>query len=111
MKTHADQPFYQKFSFILISITLICVGLHFGKHIILPVLFAILLGNILLPFTHYLSRRKFNKPLSIFIPLLLSIIISGGVLYILSSQVMNFIDDIPTLKERVNEVSHSVQVW
>ena len=111
MKTHTDKPFYQKLSFTLISIALICAGLYFGKDIILPVLFAILLANILLPFTHYLARKKFNKPLSIFFPLLLAIVVGVGVLYFMSSQVMTFIDDVPALKERVNEVSHSVQVW
>jgi predicted PurR-regulated permease PerM len=69
------------------------------------------LANIILPVTQYLAKRKFNKSLSIFIPLLLAIVVGGGILYFLSSQIMHFMDDVPALKERVNEVSHSFQVW
>src|SRR5690349_23031434 len=104
-------PFHQRLGFTLISLALICVALFFGKDIILPVLFSILLANILLPFNHLLARNKFNKTFSILIPLSLSLIIAVGVVYFLSSQIMNFIDDIPALKERLNEVSHSLQVW
>lgn len=111
MNSHTNTPFYQKLSFTLISVSLICLGLFFGKDIILPILFSILLANILLPLSQYLVRKKFHKSLSIFLPLLLSIIVGVGVLYFLSSQIMNFMDDVPALKERVNEVSHSVQVW
>ncbi len=111
MQTQSTAPFHQKLGFTLISLALICVALIYGKDLILPVLFSILLANILLPFTHYLSRKKFTKSLSIFIPLLLSIIVGVGVVYFLSSQILNFMDDVPALKERVNEVSHSFQVW
>lgn len=111
MPDQAKPPFYLKLSLILISIALICLALIYGKDIILPVLFAILLANILLPVTRFLAKRRFNKPLSIFIPLLLTIIVGGGILYFLSSQIMNFMEDVPALKERMNEVSHSFQVW
>lgn len=104
-------PFYQKLTYILISTALIIVALIYGGDIILPILFSILLANILLPLTRYLVRRKIKKSLSILLPLFLSIIVGFGVIYFLSTQIMNFMDDVPALKERVNEVSHSVQVW
>lgn len=111
MNSHIDTPFYQKLCFTLVSVSLLCFGLFVGKDIILPLLFSILLANILLPLTHYLEKRKFNKSLSIFLPLFSAILIGGGVLYFLSHQIMSFMDDVPVLKERLNEVSHSVQVW
>ena len=111
MNSHIHTPFHQRLGFTLISIALICLALIYGKDIILPVLFGILLANILLPLTRFLSRHKFNKPLSILIPLILFIIIGVGVVYFLSHQIMNFMDDMPALKERLNEVSHSIQVW
>jgi len=90
---------------------LITLALYVGKDIILPILFSILLANILLPLVHYLIKIKFNKPIAILLPLILSIVIGGILIYFLSSQVMNFIDDVPALKVRVNEVGHSFQVW
>ncbi len=111
MDAQTNTRFYQKLSFNLLTISLICVGLYFGKDIIIPILFSVLLANILLPLTQYLIKRKFSKSLSILLPLSLSIIMGVAILYFLSHQIIIFIDDIPALKERMNEVSHSFQVW
>ena len=111
MESKIDMPFHQKLCYVLISVSLIIVALIYGGDIILPILFSILLANILLPITHYLARKKFHKSLTIFLPIFLSIIVGAGVIYFLSRQIMHFVEDVPALKERVNEVSHSFQVW
>jgi len=111
MGKHTDTPFYQRLSFNLISLALIVAGLYIGKDIILPLLFSILLANLLLPLTNYFHRRKFNKTFSILIPLLFAIIVGVGLLYFLSSQIIKFIDDVPDLQKRFDEVTRSVQIW
>ncbi|MBL7856494.1 MAG: AI-2E family transporter [Cyclobacteriaceae bacterium] len=111
MQTTTETPFYLKLSLILISLFLIILGFIYGKDIILPILFSILLANILLPITNFLSRKKLYKPITIFIPVLLSIVACAGIVYFLSAQIVNFMDDVPALRERINEVSHSLQVW
>ncbi len=111
MESQLPAPFYQKFSFNIISLSIICLVLYVGKAIILPILFSILLANILLPLTHYLERKKMKESLAILIPLFFAIIVGAAILYFLSSQIMNFMDDIPALRERVNSVSHSFQLW
>ena len=110
-QTVVPVPFHQKLSLTLISISLLCVALIYDKEIILPVLFSILLANLLLPLTNFLTRKKFNKSLSILFPLFLALIAGGGIIYFLSSQIMNFMDDLPALKQRVDEVSDSFQQW
>ena len=104
-------PFYQRLSLVLISLTILTVGLFYGKGIILPILFAILLSMLLLPITNFFARKKFPKPLSIIVPLFLSIVTLGAVIYFLSTQVLNFLDDAPALRERITEVSASFQKW
>jgi predicted PurR-regulated permease PerM len=111
MASRTETPFYQKLSFNLITLALICVALIYGKDLLLPLLFSILLANILLPVTKYLSRKKLNKVLSIFLPLLFSLLVVGGLIYFLSSQIMHFMEDVPVLHDRVNELTHSFQVW
>jgi len=107
----AHTPFYQRLCLTLISITILAVGLFIGKDIILPLLFAVLLSTLLLPLTNYLTRRGLYKIFSIGLPVLLTLIVFGGVIYFLSTQVINFIEDTPALKERVSEVSASFQKW
>jgi predicted PurR-regulated permease PerM len=111
MENQLPAPFYQKFSFNLISLSILCVLLYVGKAIILPVLFSILLANILLPLTHFLGKRKFNKSLAILIPLFFAIIVGAAILYFLSTQIINFVDDVPALRDRLNSVIHSFQLW
>src|SRR5688572_2814227 len=111
MDKRSDAPFYQKLSFNLISLALICVALIYGSDIILPILFAILLANLLLPIVSFLDKRKFNRPLSIVLPLFLSIVVMASIVYFLSSQIIHFMDDVPALRERLDEVTDSFQVW
>jgi len=109
--TEAHPPFYKRLSLTLISLAILCVGLIYGKDIILPLLFAVLLSTLLLPLTNFLSRKGLHKIFSIALPVLLTLIIIGGVLYFLSTQVINFLDDTPALKERASEVTASFQKW
>ncbi len=106
-----DQPFYKKFSFNLLSIAILCVALLFGGEVILPLLCSILLATLLLPFTNFLVRKKIPKAFSIIIPLALAILVGTGILYLLSAQVLHFMDDLPALKERMNDVTLSFQKW
>ena len=106
-----NTPFYQRLSLVLISLTILTFGLFYGKGIILPILFAILLAMLLLPITNFFARKKFPKPLSIIVPLFLSIVTIGAVIYFLSTQVLNFLDDAPALRERLTEVVASFQKW
>lgn len=104
-------PFYQKLSFVLISLTILSLLLIFAKGIVLPILFAILLAMLLLPVTTFLVRKRFPKPLSILLPLVVAILILAAVIYFLSSQIINFLDDAPKLRERITEISVSLQKW
>lgn len=104
-------PFYQRLSLILLSLGILSVGLYLGREIVLPIMFAVLLSTLLLPFTNYLAGKGLPKVLSITLPVLLTVAIIAGILYLLSLQVMHFLDDTPALKERVSEVSDSFQKW
>ncbi len=111
MNKQVATPFYQKFSLMLITLLILVLALAFGKDLILPLLFAILLANLLLPLTSFLERKGTYKPIAIFLPILLAIVIGAAVIYFLSSQIINFMADVPTLQKRFNDISHSFQVW
>lgn len=110
-KGHSDKPFYERLSFNLISITILCLALSFGKLIILPILFGILLANLLLPTARFLEGKNFNRPTSILIPLASTVVVAGALIFLISSQIVNFLDDMPALKERIDQVSLLSQKW
>lgn len=111
MQSAIAEPIYQKISFNLVTLFVLCVALYYGKVIIVPFLFSILLANILLPATNFLSKKKFNKPFAILLPLVFTIVVGVAILYFLSNQIINFLDDLPTLQVRFNGVIHSFQLW
>lgn len=104
-------PFYQRLGLTLLSIGLIATGVVLGKEVLLPILFAVLLAMLLLPVTNFLARKKFPRILSIGIPVLLTLVVFGGLIYFLSTQIINFADDAPELKKKLSEAGYSVQKW
>jgi len=110
MEQASRTPFYQRLSYNLLTLALLCVGLIYGKGIILPLLFAILLANLLLPVVKFLSS-KITKPLSILLPLLFSLLVIASCIFFISSQIVNFTDDLPAIGKRIDELSGETQQW
>lgn len=104
-------PFYHRLSLNLISIALIITAVYLGKDVILPVMFSILLATLLLPIYKFLLRKKFPRPLAILLPLTISLVLVFFVVFLLSKQVVKFVDDLPALSTRVDELKLSAERW
>jgi len=112
MENQTHSPFYLRFCINLISICLLAIIVIYGKAIIVPLALAILFANLLLPVTRWLMRKGIKyRPLSILIPLVLSILVIGTVIFLLSSQVANFVDDLPALGEKGAKLIDNFQQW
>ena len=109
--TATNPPFYIRFSLTLLSLGLLAAAVVLGKDVVIPLMFAILLATLLLPLVKFLLKKRVHKIISIGLPVLMTLVVFGGILYFLSSQVFNFLDDAPALKERVTELSGSFQKW
>lgn len=108
--THS--PFYQRLSFNLISICLVGILIIYGKSIVVPLALAILFANLLLPIVRWLNNKGIrNRPFSILIPLVTSLLVVATVVLLLSSQVANFVDDVPKLSERGDALINNFQSW
>lgn len=111
MNSAERSPFYLRFGLTLISIAILALILHFGKDIILPFLFSILLATLLLPLTRKLQRWGFGKILSISVSVILSLVVIGALIYFLSNQIGGFIDDFPLLQKRAKQLFWEGQQW
>lgn len=105
------QPFYHRLSLNLLSIALIIVALYLGKDVILPIMFSILLATLLLPIVKFLMNKKIPRPVAILLPLALSLIAAFFIVFLLSKQIVKFMDDLPTLTERVDELKLKAERW
>ncbi len=109
--TGEQKPFYQRLSLTLLSLGIIAAAVVLGKDVLLPILFATLLATLLLPITKYLVSKRVPRILSIGLPVLLTLIVTAGLIYILSIQIINFLDDAPELNKKLSQVGTSAQKW
>src|ERR1043165_5381463 len=110
MKTDAT-PVYQKIAYNLITLALLTTLLYLGQTILIPLFFSILLATLLLPVTNFLQRKGLNKVVSIILCIVVTFLLIAGILYFLSHQVANFLDDADTIKKRLHELAVQVQEW
>jgi predicted PurR-regulated permease PerM len=111
MNSKTNTPAYVQISLNLVTIALLATGLYLGRSILIPFFFSLLLATLLHPFVNFLTRHKLDRVVSILIAILLSLVVIGTVVYFLSSQIGSFLDDIPSLKERLRELLTSVKKW
>src|SRR5688572_16420037 len=109
--SNKSDPFYKRLSFNLISITLIATALYIGQDILLPLFFSMLLAALLLPAVKFLQQKKIPKILSVILSLTISLVLVFGVLYFLTTQVLNFLDDSDMIKEKFDDLLHDGQQW
>jgi predicted PurR-regulated permease PerM len=111
MNSKSDAPAYVRVSLNLITIALIATALYLGRSVLLPLFFSIFLAMVLHPLVNLLNGKKLDRVVAILVCLILSFCLIATVVYFLSTQIGNFLDDIPTLKQRLKELEGSVKEW
>lgn len=105
------RPFYFKASLVLLMLVLTGLIMYLGSDIIVPFAFSILLAILLIPMNQYLERKGLSRVNAISLSLLVSFFFLGLLIYFLSTQVMAFIDDIPEMRRKINELILMLQKW
>jgi predicted PurR-regulated permease PerM len=104
-------PFYLKATVILFGIILLVYVLFNLQDIIIPLAFAMVLAILLNPLYNWLQRQKIPKTLSIIITLLMTLIVFGGIMYFLSTQIAKFSDTLPLLKQKLDTLTTQLEEW
>ncbi len=104
-------PFYARAALIFISVFAFIFTLHIGQGIIIPLVYATIIAILLNPLVNYLVRKKVNKIIAISIAVALAILVVGGILYIVSSQITMFSETYPQLKIKFNKTSAELVHW
>lgn len=104
-------PFYFKSTIILLGIVLLAYILSGLKELFIPLALSLLLSILLNPLVNFLEQKKIPHVLAISIALLCAFIFTAGIVYFLSSQIMHFLSDLPTLKQKFNGLFTNAQKW
>ena len=104
-------PFYLKSTIIIFGLVLVCYALFNLKGIIAPIAFSFIIAILLNPLVNKLQRKGVHKILAISISLMVALLIVGGILFFISTQIMNFGENLPQLKIKFNEHLAQLQQW
>jgi predicted PurR-regulated permease PerM len=79
--------------------------------ILVPLAFAAFLAVLLNPLCNRLQKHHVPKALSIIIAMMVMIITIATIFYFLSTQIVQFGDSMPMLKQKLGEVSSNLKTW
>lgn len=106
-----SRPHYHQFSHSLIALAIITAGIYLGQDILVPLAMSGLLAVLLRPVESWLTRLGLHKVLAISLALLLAIVVVSGLALVLSMQLSEFTDDIPKIRDNLNDSFHKLQRW
>lgn len=92
--------------FIIIGGTVI---LHFGKWLLVPLAFALVLAMLLVPLSKKLEKRGVNRSLASVLCILLLILTFATIIGLLVWQLSTVMDDVNQIKQRLSVVSEHIQ--
>jgi len=111
ISTVSTPPFYKRLSLNLLSLLIIIILLYVGQTILIPIFFSILIATMMLPLVQLLERLHLNRFFAILITVTIGIVVVCSVIYFLSAQILNFLDDLPTIEARLNDLLLEVEKW
>ncbi|MDZ7849100.1 MAG: AI-2E family transporter [Owenweeksia sp.] len=97
-----DYPSYIKFSAVAVSIALLLVAMVVARDLLVPFCWSILLALVILPFTQWLEKKIKHRGISAIISIIVLIAIIGGVIFLLSSQVINLANEVPQIFKKLS---------
>ncbi len=104
-------PSYIKTAAILIILAITFAGLYFARDFLVPVCLGALLAILLNPLVKRMHNWGINRALAIVISIIVVFVVFSGLIFLISSQVINFANDIPALKQNVGTKLTDLQVF
>ena len=98
-------PLWLKGTAILFGIALVFVFLSYGKFILMPLAFSALIAMLLQPVSNWLQQFKLNRVLAIITSMILLTVVLGGILSLLSLQLVQFADRLPEANQKIQVIS------
>lgn len=98
-------PLWLKGTTILFGLVLVFIVLSYGKFILMPLAFAALLAMLLEPVSRWLEGIKLPRALAIIVSMILVFVVLGGIISLLSMQLVQFTDRLPEANQKIQAIS------
>ncbi|WP_183563968.1 AI-2E family transporter [Mucilaginibacter sp. SP1R1] len=106
-----EYPFYLKSTVILFGLILLVYVFSELADVLIPLAFAAFIAILLNPVCNWLQNKKIPKIFSIIIAMFIAAVAIIGLFYFLSTQVIQFGDSLPMLKQKFAEISVTFKQW
>jgi predicted PurR-regulated permease PerM len=104
-------PFYKKATLILLGTILVVYVLFTLADILIPLAFSLLFAILLNPLYMRLRNLRVPKVLAILLTLIFATTLVGILLYFLSTQISQFGEMVPVLKQKFGQLLTQLQHW
>jgi len=101
-------PFWFRGTVILFGVALFFTILFFGRFIFMPLALSALLAMLLEPFCKLLEKLKIGRIAAILLSILIVFLILTGIIWLLSSQLVQFADQIPEAGNKLQTISNHI---
>ncbi|HET6226877.1 MAG TPA: AI-2E family transporter, partial [Bacteroidia bacterium] len=106
------EPFYQRLSHVLLSLSLILMAFYLGGDIIMPLILASLFAILLRPVVVFFNKKcKIPHVVAVLISVLLFVIFVLSIIFFISYQVSNFVEDWPKIQYNMRVNYDHLQHW
>ena len=103
-------PFYAKLAFTLLSLISIVFIFYYGQDILIPLLLSLLFAILLRPVVSFLNKKlRFPHVIAVMFSVILFVLCFVAILYFISLQVSDMMDDWNTIKQNFKIHSNNVQ--
>ena len=107
-----ELPFYAKLALLLAVGALVILLLELGKNLFIPLIFALLVAILLYPLNRFLEQKwHFSRLWATSFSLFLFMVGVTVFSYIVILQLVNFLNNIPDLKQRFLPILYDFQAW
>jgi predicted PurR-regulated permease PerM len=96
---------------ILQFIVLASVLLYFGRTLFIPLSFSLLLSFLLYPVCKWMESKGANKAITVFISISIVSLFVGSLIYLLSVQLMEFLNEWQLLRAKLSETANQLSTF
>jgi predicted PurR-regulated permease PerM len=104
-------PYTVKLCIRLLLVVLIGFIIIQCQAIFVPLYFSVLISILLLPVANFLERLQMPRALAALIAVLLAFLVFAAIVYLLSAQIITFLNDIPAIKKNLADHYETLQQW
>ncbi len=102
-------PFYARWTIILLGIILAGYIMVVAKFILIPFFWSVFLALLLAPPVQWLEQHRFSGGWAITLVMVVATVIMGFIFYIISSQIVSLVSELPSITRRLEQWYHEIR--